>query len=187
MCTVLVVTTSEASTRPLTIDFGGRGHTAPASIDCRERSPRHVSLPRSSPVMRPRRADRVLLIAAPDPGGGQRREFITADNARASGWHLPHWSHRKPNAGGGFRTHRAPPRGLRTVKSPTSRTMDDGAPADDAAEDLSSVEPSRESTTTRDPATADVPAVCIIPAPHPDAALVPPPPLDQSTPRAPPA
>jgi len=183
VCTLLLMSVSEASTRTLTIAFAGGGHTGSASIDCLEPSPPHARLSRSTTVTRTRPADRVLRIA----DAGHLPDLLTAEDAGASAWHLPPFHAWKSHGEAGRRTHRPAHRGQRTVKTPARQGMDDGAPVDDAGEDLSSVEPSRESTTTRDPMTAEVPAVCTIPAPHPDAALVPPPPLDPSTPRAPPA
>jgi hypothetical protein len=187
-CALLLVSAAEASNRILTADFDGDGHADSVSIDRVEPSVLHVRLSRSGTVTRLRGARPVLHLAARDLDGDHLPELITAEDAGVSEWHRPHtlrvW---KPDATRGFRTYHPRRRGPAALKAPADETVDEGAPVDDASEDSGSLEPTRESTTTRDPVATEVPAAAVVPAPHPDAALVSTPPLDPSTPRAPPA
>ena len=185
---LLLVSTAEAASPALTADFDGDGYSDTVSIDRVDPSILHVHLSRTATVTQIRRARPVLQIAAQDLDGDHLPELITTEDISATAWAHRHtlrvW---KPDVRRGFRTIHPRRRAPNTVKPPADKALHQDDPVDDAAEDLTSILPSRDSVTTRDPVAAEPASARILPAPHPDAALVSAPPFDPSTPRAPPA
>ncbi len=185
---LLLVSTAEAAGLALTADFDGDGRTDTVSIDRADPSILHVHLSRTATTAQIRRSRPVLQIVARDLDGDNLPELITTEDVSPSAWTRRHtlrvW---KPDMARGFRTIHPRRRGPGTVKAPAREALHEDDPADDAAEDLTSILPSRESVTTRDPLAAGPACTSILPALPSDATLVSSLPVAPSTPRAPPA